>query len=164
MDNFRASISLGVFNINNSYKNQIIIAFGICATCMPIIGFIVGIKLAQSIESWVEYIGPALICSYGLYMIFFLPSNKEFVINNPWLVVILPILLSLDNLGAGIGIGLLGIDIISFAITLGIMASITSFIGLRIGRVMTAYLPSRSNFVYGCILILLASSLLFINL
>ena len=166
LDNLRITICLGTLNLNRPCRKRIALSFGAFETLTPILGFIIGYSVAEKIEPWLGYIGPMTTAAYGIYIIS-LSKNKEKLYKGSsqlWLVLGLPFSLSLDNLMAGIGLGLIGFQIIPFAIIVGISSCIVSVIGFRVGDLIRRFLFNRSLIINGTILVAVSASLVFLQL
>jgi putative Mn2+ efflux pump MntP len=84
-----------------------------------------------------------------------------------WLLYGLPVSLSIDNIIAGVGLGIVvvGFDtIIIFIIITGIVAYFTSIIGFRLGNAISNHINIKSEFYSGIMLLLVALSFLFFEL
>jgi putative Mn2+ efflux pump MntP len=102
-----------------------------------------------------EYVGPALLGIYGLYLLFGAlrkPAPEE--IDQPWVTLFgMPLSLSVDNLLAGTGLGILGFSPFVAAAIFGVMTAVMSLVGLCIGRFAARLIPIRSDLVSGISLV-----------
>ena len=75
-----------------------------------------------------EYVGPAVLGAYGLYLLVGAVRNPEpDEVDHPWVTLFgLPLALSVDNLIAGTGLGLLGFSPVVPAIGFGIITAVMS--------------------------------------
>jgi putative Mn2+ efflux pump MntP len=65
----------------------------------------------------------------------------------------LPLALSVDNLIAGTGLGLLGFSPVIPAIGFGIVTALMSFVGLCVGRAAVRVIPVRADLLSGISLV-----------
>jgi putative Mn2+ efflux pump MntP len=80
------------------------------------------------------------------------PAPDE--IDQPWVTLFgMPLSLSVDNLLAGTGLGLLGFSPFISAVVFGAMTAVMSLIGLCIGRFAARLIPMRSDLVGGISLV-----------
>jgi manganese efflux pump family protein len=165
MDNFRVSIGLGTLDIKRTRQKQIAFAFGLFESIIPILGAMIGNFIAKFLGSWTTHLGPLTIGLYGIYMIYLTTVKEQHYVTSDsrWLLlVLLPLSLSLDNLIAGISMGLMGIQLLTFALIIGITTTLVSLGGMQLGRIITKYVSSNTNMFCGISLIVTAISLVVI--
>ena len=160
LDSFRASLGLGTLKLSRLRQLQIVIAFGLCDAIAPLIGLLIGKSLLGFIGPWVEHLGPLLLCVYGVYVIYIAQryAEKEAREADRWMVVGLPLSLSLDNLVAGTSLGMIGFPTVLSVAIIGATSALLSFAGLRLGRTAVSLLRVRADFVGGVVLICIAVS------
>src|SRR5678810_844962 len=133
LDSFRVSLGLGTLKLSRMRQLQIVIAFGVCDAIAPLIGLLIGKSLLEFIGPWVEHLGPILLCAYGVYVIYIAHryAGKEVGDTDRWMVLGLPLSLSLDNLVAGTTLGMIGFPILPSVLVIGAMSALFAFAGLR---------------------------------
>jgi putative Mn2+ efflux pump MntP len=155
LDNFRSSIALGTVPFGIRRAIQIGLVFGFWDAIAPLVGGYLGSLFGDAIGPLADYIGPALMGLYGLYLLVGAirrPEPEE--LDHPWVTLFgMPLSLSVDNLLAGTGLGLLGFSPIVPAVTFGLMTAVMSIVGLFIGRVAVRVIPIRSDLLSGVSLI-----------
>src|ERR1044072_379869 len=158
LDSFRVSVGLGTLRLSRLRQFQIVIAFGVCDAIAPLIGLVFGKSLLEYIGPWVEHLGPLLLCAYGIYVIYIARryAGKEEAETDRWMVLGLPLSLSLDNLVAGTSLGLIGFPILLSATIIGAMSALLSFVGLWLGRTAVHLLPIKLELIGGVVLIFIA--------
>jgi manganese efflux pump family protein len=160
LDNFRVSIGLGTLNIDATRHRHISLAFGICESVTPILGFVIGHSFSSSITPLMQYIGPLIVGGYGAYVILVDRfEKKHLLIDRYWLIFVLPLSLSLDNMMAGVGLGIIGFQIVPYAIILGTISGLMSLTGLRLGHAIRKYLPNKADLIGGIALIIISVAL-----
>lgn len=151
LDNFRSSIALGTIPFSFRRAVQIAIVFGVWDGIAPLVGGALGHYVGGMIGPIADYVGPALMGLYGLYLLFGAlrkPAPDE--IDQPWVTLFgMPLSLSVDNLLAGTGLGLLGFSPFIPAAIFGVMTAVMSLVGLTIGRFAVRLIPIRSDLVSG---------------
>ena len=151
LDNFRSSIAIGTIPFNVRRAVQIAIVFGLWDGITPLVGGVLGHYVGNMIGPIADYVGPALMGLYGLYLLFGAlrkPAPDE--IDQPWVTLFgMPLSLSVDNLLAGTGLGLLGFSPFIPAAIFGVMTAVMSLAGLAIGRFAVRLIPTRSDVVSG---------------
>jgi manganese efflux pump family protein len=157
LDSFRVSLGLGTLKLSRMRQFQIVIAFGVCDALAPLIGLLIGKSLLEFIGPWVEHLGPLLLCAYGVYVIYIARRcvGSE---TDRWMVLGLPLSLSLDNLVAGTSLGMIGFPILLSVVIIGAMSALLSFAGLRLGRTAANMVRVRAELIGGVVLIFIALS------
>ncbi|MEN3325712.1 MAG: manganese efflux pump family protein [Acidobacteriota bacterium] len=158
LDSFRVSLGLGTLKLSRLRQLQIVIAFGVCDALAPLIGLLIGKSLLQVIGPWVEHIGPLLLCAYGVYVIYIAQrcAGTETGETDRWMVLGLPLSLSLDNLIAGTSLGMIGFPIVLSVIIIGAMSSLFALAGLRLGHTAINFLRIRADLIGGVVLVVIA--------
>lgn len=157
LDSFRASLGLGTLKLSRMRQVQIVIAFGVCDAVAPLLGLLIGKSLLEFIGPWIEHLGPFLLCAYGVYVIYIARSCAD-TKTDRWMVLGLPLSLSLDNLVAGTTLGLIGFPILLSVAIIGAMSALLSFAGLRLGRTAVNLLRFKAELIGGVVLIVIALS------
>ena len=157
LDSFRVSLGLGTLKLSRMRQLQIVIAFGICDALAPLIGLLIGKSLLEFIGPWVEHLGPLLLCAYGVYVIYIARRCVESETDR-WMVLGLPLSLSLDNLVAGTSLGMIGFPILLSVTIIGAMSALLSLFGLWLGRTAMNLLPIKLELIGGVVLIFIALS------
>jgi manganese efflux pump family protein len=132
LDSFRVSLSLGPLGLSSVRQGQIAPTFGLCDAFAPLVGLAAGRSLVEAIGPWTEYLGLLVIGGYGLYVVY------------------------LDNLVAGLGLGVLRNPIFFAALTIGAISGLMALAGLKLGNVIGRYLPIRSDVLSGVALVFVA--------
>ena len=98
-----------------------------------------------------EYVGPVLMGAYGLYLLVGALRNPEpEKVDHPWVTLFgMPLALSVDNLLAGTGLGLLGFSPVIPALVFGVVTAVMSLVGLFVGRAAARVIPIRSDLLSG---------------
>ena len=160
LDSFRASLGLGALRLSRLRQLQIVIAFGVCDALAPLIGLVIGKSLLTHVGPWVEHLGPLLLGAYGVYVIYIgrRCAGREADDADRWMVLGLPLSLSLDNLVAGTTLGMVGFPLLLSVVIIGGMSSLLSLLGLRLGAVAVNFLRVRAELIGGVVLIVVALS------
>jgi putative Mn2+ efflux pump MntP len=158
LDNFRSSIAIGTIPFSFRRALQIAVVFGAWDGLAPLLGGVLGHYAGKSIGPIADYVGPALLGVYGLYLLLGAlrrPAPEE--IDQPWIMLFgMPLSLSVDNLLAGTGLGLLGLPPVVLAVVFGAVTAAMSLSGLCLGRTAARLIPMRSDVVSGVSLVIAA--------
>jgi putative Mn2+ efflux pump MntP len=155
LDNFRSSVALGTVPFSIRRAVQIAVIFGIWDALAPLAGGVLGHYFGEAIGPIADYVGPAVMGLYGVYLLVGAlrnPAPDE--LDHPWVTLFgMPLSLSVDNLLAGTGLGVLGFSPVIPAVTFGVMTVVMSFIGLRLGRAVAGVIRIRSDLLSGISLV-----------
>jgi putative Mn2+ efflux pump MntP len=151
LDNFRSSIALGTVPFGLRRALQIAVVFGFWDAIAPLVGGELGSLFGDSIGPVADYIGPCVLGAYGLYLLVGAIRNPEpEELDHPWVTLFgMPLSLSVDNLLAGTGLGLLGFSPVIPAVTFGVMTALMTLVGLCLGRAAVKAIPIRSDLLSG---------------
>jgi putative Mn2+ efflux pump MntP len=135
---------------------------------MPLVGMLIGHQLNESFEFVAELLGPAIMIALGLYIIVTElleknQSNRKNIVNKGWMIILLPLMMSFDNLIAGVGLGTSGYPVISTSIVVGICAGGMCLVGLFIGERLRKWIPSYLEMLSGFYFIGLALVLILLD-
>jgi putative Mn2+ efflux pump MntP len=148
-DNFRSSVAVGTVPFGIRRAVQIALIFGFWDTLAPLAGGLLGRYFGGAIGPIADYVGPAVMGAYGLYLLigaFRKPEPDE--LDHPWVTLFgLPLSLSVDNLIAGAGLGFFGFSPVIPAAIFGAVTVVMSFAGLWLGRLAVRAIPIRSDFL-----------------
>jgi len=160
LDSFRVSVGLGTLKLSRLRQLQIVIAFGVCDAIAPLIGLLIGKSLLEYIGPWVEHLGPLLLCAYGVYVIYIAKryAGKEAGETDRWMVLGLPLSLSLDNLVAGTSLGMIGFPMLLSVTIIGAMSALFALVGLWLGQTAVKFVPIKVELIGGVVLIVIALS------
>lgn len=145
LDNFRTGIILGPLRF--TWRRCVLIAavFGFFDGLAPLVGILLGKYVGQEIGGPIaDIVGPSVLGLYGIYLIVQTLREKTSE-DTDYLVCILglPIPLSLDNVIAGTGLGLVGASPVIPAVLFGAITAVMTLAGLQVGRGIARIVPMR---------------------
>ena len=140
---------------------QIVLAFGLCDGLAPLVGLLIGKSLVNYVGWWTEYFGPLALFVYGVYVIYVARRCAGRGSEEPdrWVVLGLPLSLSLDNLIAGASLGLVGFPLLLSVVVIGSMSALMSLVGLRLGSLAVNFLRINTELLGGVALVFIALAL-----
>ncbi|HEV7683916.1 MAG TPA: manganese efflux pump [Pyrinomonadaceae bacterium] len=158
LDSFRVSLGLGALKLPPRQQAQLIVAFGLCDGLAPLVGLLIGKSLVRYIGWWTEYFGPLALFAYGVYVIYVAKrcAGEEAKEPDRWVVLGLPLTLSLDNLVAGASLGMVGFPLLLSVAVIGSMSALMSFAGLRLGRATVNLFRINTELLGGVALVVIA--------
>ncbi len=161
LDSFRVSLGLGALKLRPLRQFQVAFAFGLCDALAPLVGLLIGQSVLTYVGSWVEPLGPFLLCAYGVYVVYVgrRCAEKETGETDRWIVLGLPLSLSLDNLVAGTTLGMIGSPLLLSVIIIGAMSALMSYAGLLLGSLAVNLFKIKAELIAGVALIFIALSL-----
>ncbi len=114
--------------------------FGLFQFLMPVVGWWLGETIEPLVRNYAHWVSFGLLAFVGGRMIFSaLRSEEQQQVQDPsrgWTLVLLSIAVSIDALAVGLSLGVLGVVVWYPAIIIGVVTSLLSLVGLRLGGVL----------------------------
>ncbi len=159
LDAFAVSFGAGVY-FKKATRRQIFrlsFHFGLFQFFMPIIGWAVGSKAAAAVGDYDHWIAFVILAVLGSKMIYSSFSSEERKASDDASkgkkLIALSIATSIDALAVGFSFGLLNDAILFPSVVIGAVASLMSFIGVKLGEKASFLLGKRAEAFGGLILI-----------
>lgn len=139
MDAFAVSLGSGV-KIGPGPRPVFRIAFhfGLFQAILPIIGWLFGNTIEPYVRGYDHWVAFGLLAFVGVRMIRSgLSKGQEENPKDPsrgWTMVMLSVAVSIDALAVGLSLGLLGVNIWTPALIIGLVTMALSLLGLRVGN------------------------------
>jgi manganese efflux pump family protein len=146
LDNFRTAVILGPLGFARRRALEIAVVFGFFDGVAPLAGIMAGQDVGRRIGGIAGQVAVATLALYGLYLVvraLSAASQAELHAEHRWSVFGLPVPLSLDNVIAGTGLGLLGTSPLVPATLFGAITVGMTFAGLQLGRMVSRFVPIR---------------------
>lgn len=168
LDSFRASLALGMFRRGTWERLRIAVGFALFDGLAPLLGFVLGSALVNSLTPWSARVGPIVLGGFGIFT--FLKARGDETrrsgeevqpAGDRWVGLALPLLLSIDNLVVGLGLGSLGLSAAASATLIGTISGLMSLAGLSIGSTVGRAMPARAERIGGAVLTVVAVFLAF---
>jgi putative Mn2+ efflux pump MntP len=159
MDAFAVSLGAGAGGHADSPRPIFRLAFhfGLFQFIMPVLGWFAGMTIVRyisAVDHWVAFI---LLAYVGGRMVWsgFHPESKvrKNDLSRGWTLVLLSIAVSIDALAVGFSLGLVGVVIWYPAVVIGVVTSLISWLGLRLGGRLGAKFGYRIEIFGGLVLI-----------
>jgi putative Mn2+ efflux pump MntP len=160
IDAFAVSLSAGAYLIRADARQifRLSFHFGLFQFMMPILGWLAGAELAQVIRDLDHWVAFGLLALIGGKMIKESLQETERLKNDVtrgWSLVALSIATSIDALAVGFSLSLIGARIVFPAVLIGVVASLMSLVGVRLGERVSGIFGRRVEFIGGVVLILI---------
>ncbi len=157
LDNARLAIALGAFKLSWRRALRIAVVFGLWDGFSPLVGLLIGRYFGAEIGEWADLLGPIVLLVFGLYLVVrSLQTEAPEELDERWVLLGIPLSLSLDNLLAGTGLGMLGFPPVFTAAVFGTMTALTTLAGLQLGGFVARFIPIRADFLSGAGLSIMA--------
>jgi putative Mn2+ efflux pump MntP len=157
LDNFRVAVALGALRFSWRRAVQVAVTFGFWDGVTPLAGLLLGHYFGRTMGVVADYLGPTVLGVYGLYLIVHaLRTEEPEEVDDRWALFGIPLSLSIDNLIAGAGLGLLSFSPAFSATTFGSITALMAFAGLCLGRAFGRLIPIRMDLLSSITLIVVA--------
>jgi putative Mn2+ efflux pump MntP len=164
IDAFSVALAVGTGGSTFRQSFRLSFHFGLFQFLMPIVGWLLGRNVISLVERYDHWVAFALLFVIGVRMIYealhHRPEKATADRTRGWSLVALSIATSIDALGAGIGMGVLGASLLYPCAIIGIAAAAMTLIGIKLGSVISAIIGSRMEAIGGVVLILLSLRML----
>jgi manganese efflux pump family protein len=162
VDAFTISFTGGILTKKQRIKNAIKIAlyFAVIQTTVAAFGWFLGVNTKNFLAGFGEIVSSILLGLIGIRMIFqYIKERNEEETKelSDKFFPLLALLVSFDELAAGISFGLSDINIFQTLIVLAITFFVTTFAGVLIGRKIGLVLKKRADLIGGIIFLILAA-------
>ena len=172
LSNFAASIGIGLSGVDAQTRLKTGLAFGFFEAAMPIVGLLIGQRLAGPLGMVGHFLGAGLLMLTGLYAIF--QAYRERQQQKPskkgeqkeqrqgiGRLLLLGFALSIDNLVIGFALSLSHTPILLAAGVIAVVSVTMSLVGLQLGQHLSERFEEWSEVFGGSVLLLVGIALLF---
>ena len=156
LSNFTAAVGIGLSGVDGRVRIRIAIIFGLFEAAMPLVGLLVGQRVAGSIGSSASYVGGGLLIATGLYTLVqagMVASEAAGPVTTGKLVLT-GAALSIDNLVVGFALGADKVPLVRAAVAIAVVSVALSLVGLEIGRRLGRSVGRWSAELGGAVLVL----------
>ena len=161
LSNFAAAIAIGISGTDNKTRIKTVMVFGLFEAVMPLIGLLIGQRLAGLIGGISNYIGAGLLILTGAnttWQSIKKHPTKETKLEEPKIqfkqLLFLGFALSIDNLVIGFALSLHHVPIVFTAGIIAITSVSMSLLGLELGQRLGEKFEQWSETIGGVILLL----------
>ena len=165
MDAFAAAMCLGLNVRHFRWKYAAItgLYFGVFQAIMPLLGYFLGIYFSEFIKAYDHWIAFSILGILGLKMIYESMGKEETVersILDMRAMLVLAVATSIDALAVGISFAMLGTNIFSAILLIGVVTFLLSAMGVKIGNVFGEKYKTAAELFGGIILIAIGVKIL----
>lgn len=159
LDNFAASIAIGLGGVKKSLRFRIAVVFGLFEAVMPLVGIFIGQKLISIIGGNAKHIGGSMLVATGIYLVISALRHKDDEkvkeASESWgKLIIAALSISIDNLIIGFGLVSNHQSLLLMAVVLGTISISLALIGIELGSRLGAKVEEYSEIVSGAVIIM----------
>ena len=159
IDAFAVSLGAGSYfgKATARQKFRLSFHFGLFQFFMPILGWCAGSEIVKYIAAYDHWLAFAILSIIGVKMIIDSKDSESLKkdITRGFSLILVAIATSIDALGVGFSLGVIKESIIYPSIIIGIVASVMSLIGIKLGEKLSTRFGRRISIFGGIILILI---------
>ena len=179
LSNLAASIGIGVTGVTVRIRLQVGLVFGVFEAGMPIVGLLLGQRIARDLGQAVRWPGAVLLIIIGAFgLVRSLHDSRRRAAHEPGesprptaqpqapsrspglgRLLVSGFVLSLDNLVIGFALGTYQVGILAGAALIGAVSVTMSLAGLELGGLLGRWVGERSEQMSGVILILVGAAI-----
>lgn len=162
LSNFAAAVGIGASGVDAGTRLRVAVIFGVFEAGMPLVGLLLGHRLADAVGHAAHWIGAALLVTTGLYAVVqaargwhrqrdqapAVPIGRR-----PGRLLVTGAALSIDNLAVGFALGTLPVNLAVAAVIIGAVSVALSLAGLELGGRLSATAGERGELLGGLVLI-----------
>ncbi len=164
LDSFAAAAAVGLSGIAPGRALRISLLFAVFEAAMPVVGLIFGRPLGAGFGSAAEYVAGAAIIALGGFALLRGEERERRRLQQlrgagGWLLVGLGVMISLDELGIGLAIGLLRLPVLPALLLIAAQAFLWSQLGFWLGVRLGQIRRERAERLAGSALVLIGLAL-----
>jgi putative Mn2+ efflux pump MntP len=155
LSNFAASIGIGLTGVDASLRLRIAVVFGAFETAMPIVGVLIGDRVAHAVGPASDWVGGGLLVVVGGYTLVQSQrqGGKSYLSRSSLALIATGAALSLDNLVIGFALGTQHASLLVTVVVIGAVSVGMSLAGLELGDRLGSSVERRSQELGGMVLI-----------
>ncbi len=162
LSNLAASIALGLSGVDARLRLRVALVFGTFEAAMPVVGLLVGHRLAASFGSASSYVGGALLIATGAYTVVQAKrrqSTEAAVGSGVGRLVVTGAALSIDNLVVGFALGTRKVPLVLAAVVIAVVSVGMSLVGLELGELLGGSTEKWSDEIGGAVLVVVGAAI-----
>jgi manganese efflux pump family protein len=166
LNNFAASIAIGLSGIDPVGRLRVAFAFGLFEAAMPVIGLVIGREISHSLGSAAHIVGGLLLIAVGARTTITAARPRgetagEAGDTGMGRLLLLGAALSIDNLVVGFALGAYRVPVAVGVAVIAVVSVGLSLVGLELGARLGAKVGHGSALVSGIVLIAVGVAILF---
>ena len=162
LSNLAAAVAIGLVGVDARTRWRVGTVFGAFECSMPVVGLLLGRKVAAYAGSVSSYIGGGVLIAVGFYAVLRARQGRDQ--SKPPSPRIGSLLasgaaLSVDNLVVGFGLGAEHIGVLTAAVAIATMSVAMSLVGLELGHRLGRAVEMRSEQIGGAVLMVVGMAI-----
>lgn len=158
VDNLRMSLACGQLGLTRRRRYQLVAAFGLAEGVAPLVGVVATAPLAAALGRVADPLAAAaLLVAAALVLFTVIRRVDSALLDSPWAVGLLPLLLALDNVAAGAALRGLDLPLVPAALVIGLVSASFAAGGLLAGVAALRITKSAGPLVAGLMLMTAAA-------
>jgi len=138
LSNFAAAIAIGVSGVDARRRLEVAVVFGVFEVGMPVVGLVLGNRLAHTLGGTARWLGGGLLIAAGLYGLVSGLRRREHEGEahtgmSRGRLILTGAALSIDNLVVGFALGAYHVSVVVAALVIGLISVGLSLVGLELG-------------------------------
>lgn len=164
-DAFAVGLGVGTRFCSRRQIFRLSFHFGLFQFAMPLLGWAMGLYLVGLVKKWGPWLAFFLLVFIGLKMAYESLRGEEFQDECPdptrgMSLIVLSLATSMDALGVGFSLGILGRQLLGAAVVIGVTAAAMTWAAMRIGNRLSTLWGRRMGVLGGVVLVAIAFKLL----
>jgi manganese efflux pump family protein len=165
LNNFAASVAIGLSGIDRATQARIAFVFGVFEAAMPVVGLLIGRQVSHALGSAAHIVGGLLLIAVGAQMTYFAARSGEgpprrIANAHGGTLVLLAAGLSIDNLVVGFALGAYRVPIVVSVAVIAVVSLAMSLAGLELGVRLGAKVGHASALLSGVALMAVGAAIL----
>ena len=158
LSNLAAAIAIGVSGVDARTRLRVGIVFGVFEAGMPLLGLLLGYRLAGTLGHAARWIGATLLIATGLYALIQAFRHHDSDTTSAagqglGKLLVSGFALSIDNLAVGFALGTYHVALLTAAVLIGAVSVTMALAGLELGRLLGARIGERGEALGGIVLV-----------
>ena len=162
LSNFAAAVGIGASGVDARIRLRVAVIFGVFEAGMPLVGLLLGHRLADTVGRAGHWIGAALLVAIGVYGVvqaargWHRQRDQAPAVSaghRSGRLLVTGAALSIDNLAVGFALGTLPVSVAVAAVVIGAVSVALSLVGLELGGRLGAVAGERGELLGGLVLI-----------
>jgi len=156
LSNFAAAIAIGLSGVDGRIRLRLAIVFGFFEAAMPLLGLLVGHRVASSMGAAAPVVGGGLLMATGLATVVQSRASAVELPDTTSLgrLVLAGAALSIDNLVVGFALGAHKVPLAEAVLVIAVVSVGFSLLGLEVGQRVGRSFERRSGELGGAVLVL----------
>jgi putative Mn2+ efflux pump MntP len=166
LDNFAASIAIGLSGVDRALRLRIAAVFGTFEAGMPFLGLIAGRGAARALGGSAHIVGGTLLIATGAHAIYAMIAKDghdlagALAATRVTRLIVLGAALSIDNLVVGFALGADHAPLLASIVAIGVVSVVLSLLGLELGARLGERVERFGGLLGGVVLVLVGVAVL----